>query len=140
MLRGAGSTSEVATDHRLGDPGAFIVDPEISGPLFLELPISEIAHRQLNDATPLPGMRPTAEGVQLLLELVTGSLGEQGRLHVYVTNDGILAVLVASIFRLSLDDIGWPGYLDGLLLWRSCGRLQCSWGPNNFFALHSEDR
>ena len=138
MLRGAGSPSKVATDQRLGDPGAFIVDPEISGPLFLELPIPEIARRQLHDAMPLPGMRTTVEAVEMLLELVTGSSGEQGRIHVYVTHDIILAVLVASIFRLSLDDIGWPGYLDGLLLWRSDGRLQCSWGPNNFVAPHSE--
>ena len=140
MFRGAGSPSKVATDQRLGDPGAFIVDPEISGPLFLELPIPEIARRQLHDVTPLPGMRPTSEGVEMLLELVAGSLGEQGRLQVYVTHDVILAVLVASIFRLHLEEVGWPGYLEVLLLWRSDGRFQCSWGPNNFFAPHSEDR
>ena len=119
ILRGAGLSSEVATERRLGDPGAFVLDPEISGPLFLELPIPEIARRQLQDTAPLPGMRPTAWGVEIMLGLTTGSLGRKGRLTVYVTHDVILAVLVASIFQSPLEEIGWPGYLEGLLSWRS---------------------
>ena len=127
ILRGAGSPSAAATDSRLGDPGPFIVQPEIAGPLFLELPIPEISRRQLQDAAPPPGMRPTAEGVEILLNLTTGNLGEGGRLDVYVTHDVILSVLVASIFRLPLDETEWPGYLEGLLLWRSDERLHLSW-------------
>ena len=127
ILRGAGSLAAVATDRRLGDPGPFIVKPEIAGPIFLKLPIPEIARRQLQDAAPPPGMRQTAEGVEILLNLTTDNLGEQGRLDVYVTHDVILSVLVASILRLPPDEAGWPGYLEGLLLWRSRGCLHCSW-------------
>ena len=127
ILRGAGLSSEVATERRLGDPGAFVLDPEISGPLFLELPIPEIARRQLQDTAPLPGMRPTAGGVKVLLDLIAGSLTEKSRLHVYVTHDIVLAVLAARIFRLPLEEIGWPGYLEGLLLWRSVSGVSASW-------------
>ena len=127
LLRGAGSTAVVKTVSRLGDPGAFVIDPETVGPLFLELPIPEIARRQLQDDIPLPGMRPTNEGVEMLLDLVTGPLGNEGRLHVFVTHDIILSVLVASIFCSSVEETGWPGYLEGLLLWRSDERLQLSW-------------
>ena len=128
MLRGAGlPDATVTTDTRLGSPGAFIVDPEASGPLFLEIPIPEIARRQLEDGTPLPGMRPTSEGVDILLDMTTGNLGESGQLNVYVTHDVILAVLAASLLRLPPDAIGWPGYLEGLLLWRNGGRLHCCW-------------
>ena len=127
ILRGAGLSSEVATERRLGDPGAFVLDPEISGPLFLELPIPEIARRQLQDTAPLPGMRPTAGGVKVLLGLIAGSLTEKSLLHVYVTHDIVLAVLVARIFRLPLEEIGWPGYLEGLLLWRSVSGVSASW-------------
>ena len=127
MLRGAGTSAEVATDRRLGDPGAFFVDAETAGPLFLELPIPEIARRQLQDAIPMPGMRPTPEGVAILLELATSPLGDNGRLHVFVTHDIILSVFVASIFRSSLEETGWPDFLEGLLLWRSDERLQLSW-------------
>ena len=127
MLRGAGSSAEVAKDRSLGGPGAFVVDAETAGPLFLELPISEIARLQLQDETPLPGMRPTKEGVEILLELATSPLGGNGRLHVFVSHDIILSVFVASIFRSSLEVTGWPGYLDGLLIWRSYGELHLSW-------------
>ena len=127
MLRGAGSSAEVVTDRRLGGPGAFVADAEAAGPLFLELPIPEIARRQLQDASPLTGMRPTPEGVEILLELVTSPLGKNGRLHVFVTHDIILSVLVASIFHLALAETGWPGYLEGLLLWRLDGELHACW-------------
>ena len=131
MLRGAGSLAKVVTDQRLGGPGAFVADAEVAGPLFLELPIPKIARRQLQDASPLPGMRPTSEGVKILLELVTSPLGKNGRLHVFVTHDIILSVLVASIFHSSLEETDWPGYLEGLLLWRSSGRLHFCWKGGN---------
>ncbi len=119
LLRSTGSSVEVATDRRLGGPGAFVVDAEVAGPLFLELPIPEIAPRQLHDSASLPGMRPTSEGVEMLLDLVTLPLRNEGQLHVFVAHDIILSVFVASIFRSSLEETGWPGYLYRLLLWRS---------------------
>ena len=127
IRRGGGWDGEVGLDRRLGDPGPFVVDPEVSGPLFLDTPIRELAHRQLVETGPLPGMRPEAEGVQILLDLTAGNLEQDGGLNLYVTHDVILAVLVASLFRLPLEEAGWPGYLDGLLLWRSAGRLHFSW-------------
>ena len=131
MRRGAGSLAKVGTDRRLGGPGAFVIDAEIAGLLFLELPIPEIALRQLRGAVPLPGMRPTLEGVEILLDLVTSSLHKEGRLHVFVTHDIILSVFVASIFRSSSEEAGWPDFLEGLLLWRHAGRLQFSWKGRN---------
>ena len=127
MLRGAGPAVEATTDRRLGGPGAFVVDAEAAGPLFLELPVPEIARRQLQDVSPLPGMRPTSKGIEILLKLVTGPLDEKGRLHVFVTHDIILSVLVSSIFRPSLEETVWPGYLEGLLMWRSDEQLHLSW-------------
>lgn len=127
VLRGAGTSAEVPTDRHLGDPGAFIVDAETAGPLFLELSIPEIARRQLQDGTPLPGMRPTLEGVEILLELATSPLSGNGQLHVFVTHDIILSVFVASIFRSSLEETGWPDFLEGLFLWRFDRELHASW-------------
>ena len=72
-------------------------------------------------------MRATSEGVDLLLELTAADLRSCGRLNIYVTHDAILAVLVAHLYRLPVDDIGWPSYLDGLLLWRCRDRLHFIW-------------
>ena len=127
ILRGGGLPGEVALDRRLGDPGPFVVDPEVSGNLLLQIGILEIVRRQLADPEPPQGLRTTADGVGLLLCLTTGNLENHGRLKVYVTHDAILAVLVATLFRLPLEETGWPQYLEGLLLWRTAGQLNFSW-------------
>ena len=127
ILQGAGCNIDVVLDRRLGDPGPFVEDSEVAGSLFLKSDILDIVRRQLSDSEPPAGMRPPAEGVRMLLELVATLLESRGRLNVYVTHDSILAVLVARLFEMSIDEVGWPNYLDGLLLWRSCGRLQVAW-------------
>ena len=127
MLRGGGWSEEVTLDWRLGGPGPFVVDEEVSGALFLEIGILEIVRRQLTLAEPPVGMRPTSEGINLLLGLTTNDLHSRGRLDLYVTHDSILAVMIASLYRLPVDEIGWPNYLDGLLLWRSGERLNFIW-------------
>ena len=127
ILRGGGFDREATLDWRLGDPGPFVLDAEISGPLFLKTDIREIANRQLTAVEPPAGMRTTEEGVGLLLGLAAKELGNRGYLNVYVTHDAILAVLVAYLYGLSVDEICWPGYLDGLILWRSSGLLNFAW-------------
>ena len=127
ILRGGGWPEEVALDWRLGEPGPFVVDTEVSGALFLEIGILEIVRHQLTHVEPLAGMRATSEGVHLLLGLTTNDIRSRGRLNIYVTHDSILAVLVAYLYRLLVDEIGWPGYLEGLLLWRHGERLHFIW-------------
>ena len=127
ILRGGGRPEEVALDWRLGDPGPFVVDEEVSGALFLEIGILEIVKHQLTHAEPPAGMRQTGQGVDLLLGLTASNLGSRGRLNVYLTHDSILAVLVAYLYRLPVDEINWPGYLNGLLLWRSGDRVNFIW-------------
>ena len=127
ILRGGGWAEEVALDRILGDPGPFVVDEEVSGALFLGIGILEIVRHQLTCTEPPAGMRPTAEGVGLLLGLTTNELRSRGRLNIYVTHDAILAVLVAHLYRLPVDEINWPDYLDGLLLWRCGNRFHFIW-------------
>ena len=124
---GAGREVDPVPDRLLGDPGPFVTDASVCGPLFLEVGIRELVRRQLHDRRPPPGMRDTGEGVGLLLDMVAGELGHGGKLQVHVTHDAILAVLVGHLYRLGVVDFGWPGFLDGFLLWRRDGRLRFSW-------------
>ena len=127
IARGAGWEAGPVHDRLLGDHGPFVTDASVFGPLFLETGIRELVRRQLSDGPPPPGMRPTGEGVGLLLDMVSGGLRRNGRLQIHVTHDAILAVAVGHLFRLGVDDFAWPAYLDGLLLWRWDGRLHFSW-------------
>ena len=103
ILRGGGWPEEVALDWRLGGPGPFVVDEEISGALFLLIGILEIVRHQLTRTEPPAGMRATSEGVDLLLGLAANDLRSRGHLNIYVTHDAILAVLVAHLYRLPVD-------------------------------------
>ena len=127
LSRGAGWSDGVITDWRLGGHGAFVAQPELFGPLFLEIGIAGVVRRQLLDAEPPPGMRGTAEGVQLLLDFISDGFGNGGRVNLYVTHDAILAALVGWLFRLPVYKEGWPDFLDGMLLWRDAGRLHSVW-------------
>ena len=127
ICRGAGWSVEVTTDSRLGNHGPFASDPETAGQLFMDIGISEIVRRQLNHDQAPKGFRDTSKGIRILLNHTSQGLGLDGRVSIYVTHDAILAALVGWLFRLPVYDEGWPNYLDGMLLWRSAGRLNCWW-------------
>ena len=86
-----------------------------------------MAERQLADAKPPDGMRSAAEGVRLLLDLLTPHQETQGRLGLFVTHDAVLAALVGSLYGLNVGGLAWPEYLDGLVLWRDSNRLRFRW-------------
>ncbi len=90
IARGAGWEAGPVHDRLLGDHGPFVTDASVCGPLFLETGIRELVRRQLSDGPPPPGMRPTGEGVGLLLDMVSGGLRRNGRLQIHVTHDAIL--------------------------------------------------
>ena len=122
ILRGGGQPEGlVALDWRLGDPGPFVIDEEAAGALFLN-------DRHIGDsqapaiATPKPpaGMRPTAEGVELFLELTSSHLRHGDCLNIYVTHDCYIGGPGCThMYKLQVGDVSWPGYLDGLLMWRN---------------------
>ena len=126
IARGAGWNVRVVGNSLLGEPGPFVTGHE-AGQYFLKQGILEIVRQQLHEDSPPPGMRPTEEGINLLLRLTSSELGHGGRMSVFVTHDAILAVFVARLFGLRHDEIPWPQYLDGLILWPSDGGLKCSW-------------
>ena len=127
ILRGADSVGEATLDWRLGDPGPFVVDPAVAGTLFLEIDILDVVRLQLSGGNPPVGMRETSEGVELLLDAATGAIQSGLRLNVLVTHDAILAVLVAHLYGVQIDEIIWPGYLDGLVLWQDADVHRFSW-------------
>ena len=105
-------------DRLLGDHGPFVADALVCGPFLLEIGIRELVRRQLAGGLPPPGMRPTEEGVKLLMGMASEDLGRNGLFRVYVTHDSILAVLVGHLFGLGVDDFpvarlpGWDSAME----------------------------
>ncbi len=127
LIAGAGWGGPPVCDPRLGGPGPFVVEPDLAGPLFLDLGPRGVVERQLAGAEPPPGMRSTSDGVALLLDLIAPRNENRRGISVFVTHDVVLATLVGSLYGLNVDDFAWPDYLDGLVLWRDCDRLRFLW-------------
>ena len=127
IIAGAGWDAVAVPDQRLGAPGPFVVESGLAGLLFLEIGPEGVVERQLADAKPPDGMRSSAEGVRLLLDLLTPYPETQGRLSLFVTHDAVLAVLVGSLYGLHVGEFAWPDYLDALVLWRDSDRLRFRW-------------
>lgn len=127
LAAGAGWDGAIALDWRLGQPGPFVVEPELAGPLFLNLGIPRVVRMQLDRNDPLPGMRPTHDGVSLLLDFLIEGADLGHTLSVFVTHDAILAVVVGYLLGVHTDAASWPGFLEGVYLWRSPEGLAVVW-------------
>ena len=127
IIAGAGWRANATPDRLLGDPGPFVVKPELAGRLFLDIGIEAIVRRQLADDQPPGGMRSTASGVKLVLQELAAALNGPDSASVFVTHDAVLAALVGHLYGLPVDGFCWPDYLDALVVWPDSDRLRFLW-------------
>ena len=127
IIEGASWNGAALADHRLGGPGPFVTAPELSGPVLLEIGSRAMAQRQLTEKEPLPGMRSTEQGVELLLHLVRPHLADRGLVSLFITHDLVLAVLVGHLYGLNVGEFDWPDYLDALIIGKKSGELRFRW-------------
>ncbi len=121
----------VGTDWRLGNPGAFVKNPALAGPLFLQIGSREIVHQQLTQPQQLKGIRSTKEGVHLLLDFMLSGNRDSHGFDIFITHDAILAVMVGYLFETDMTSVNWPDFLEGLFLWESPDGICASWGGTN---------
>ena len=127
IAKGAGWSVPLEEDWRLGMHGPFVIDPTITGPLILEIGAAEMIHRQLHDPDPPPGMRPTSEGVELILQCLSKNLEAAPALDVSVSHDNIMATTIGALIGVDFCDDNWPGFLEGLFIWREGNSLVGVW-------------
>ncbi len=87
----------------------------------------EVVRRQLRGLETVPGMRPTSEGVSLLLEILLESSSSLNTLDVLVTHDSVIAAFVGHLLQIAPSDAMWPAFIDGPLVWRSSGGVGLAW-------------
>ena len=127
VIAAAGWKTDALPAQLLGDPGPFVVEPELAGRLFLDIGTEAVVRRQLADDRPPSGMRSTSAGTELLLRELAAALNGPDSASVFVTHDAVLAVLVGHLYGLPVDGFPWPGHLDALVLWPGSDRLRFLW-------------
>lgn len=113
---GAGLNCEIHPDRLLGDPGVFVEDSELAWKTFQELDYWDIV-AGLIDGDDLPGMRHGPSALERLTEHMIEQAGPDSGLHVFVTHDIFIAVLIYTEFTDGVERELSPWFLDGLFLW-----------------------
>lgn len=114
LLAGAGQAAPITDNTWLGAPGPFVVDRPAGAVLFASVGTEHVVRRQIAGEE-WPPMRPTREGVRLLLEDVTRRLRERGGTALCVSHDAILMPVIASLTGERFDGC-WLEPLDGMAL------------------------
>ena len=132
LAAGAGLAPRVAPRVVLGSPGPFLVDPVAAWAAFRGEGAMGAARRQVIDPGPLPGLRPTEEGVGLVVESLLADPPEAGRVDAHVTHDGVVVVVAGWLAGFTPGPGAWPAFLEGLVMWREGDRGFMAWGGEVF--------
>ena len=116
MLEGAAHARDVQVELVLTEPGCFIEDITLAGPVFLaEGPVGFL-NKHLNEC--IEGVMKPEDGVAKLLGFMRGNMGAPGELTLHITHDTVLASLVYHLMALQeIDQAHWPWMMEGAFFW-----------------------
>lgn len=111
IARGAGWKGGVYPDNRLSHP-------------FISPAWDLIEHGGLNGVLPVQ----VRETLNLLLDFVgNGSSGSPARLDIMSTHDTVVGAVVGCLLRAPILGPDWPGFLEGIFLWREDSQVHTRW-------------
>jgi len=110
FLKGAGQSLPVILTPLLGDPGPFVLDPDLAGSMFLENAPYKIMQKILA-AEHVPGMRTLEDGVKLFIDY----LKTLTHFPCLMISHDIIIALLQSYFFKSIPH-KFPDFLEGFWL------------------------
>jgi broad specificity phosphatase PhoE len=114
---GAGTDVPITRDKCLGDPGVYVLDTALAGPVWQELGHEGVmAHLVARDGA-LPGMAVPDAAARYLVHYMLAAAQEPG-LHVFVTHDSLVTATAARLLGNPLGREAWPWYLEAAFFWR----------------------
>lgn len=116
LRRGANIEVDIVDDHLLGDPGVFVLDPELAWTHWQTIGHEAVVEHMAYEDPPLPGLAPAHSAALKLVQHMHLALRDSpAGLHVFVTHD---AILYPTTTRLLPDTgHGWPEFLEASALW-----------------------
>lgn len=123
-IREGSSYGEAAKpDTMLGDPGAFVVAPDLAGATLRQLGLPRVLRALANGDAPPGFADPTLAAHALATHVLDCAAGAGDGIHIFVTHDAVLAPFVARLTGVVSVLQAWPDYLDGAALWRDRARI-----------------
>jgi hypothetical protein len=124
---GAGRAVEIRRDRLLGDPGVFVVDSALAGPMWVAAGHESVMAHMVRADSALPGLAAPDEAARfLVLHMLTAAGGEPG-LHVFVTHDSLVTATAARLLGEHLGPDAWPWYLEAAFFFREGDTLHAAY-------------
>lgn len=146
MRTGADCALPITHDRLLGNPGAFVHDGHLAGPIWRSESHESVLARLVRDDAPLPGMAAPASAARFLVHHMLSVAAGRPGVHVFVTHDSLVTVSAARLLGVALGRDAWPLCLEGALFWRDGDTLQTAYrdargaGPTGpLCGLHPDD-
>lgn len=133
IAEGAERPIEPVPDPALGQPGAFVHDRVLAGPVFLERTTEQVVYELLAGAR-LPGIRGLEEGSRILLGALAAAFPSE-ECCVCVSHDAIVLPFLYWATGGAFPSDEWLSPLDGCIALREQGRLQIVWNGISFDGL-----
>ncbi len=127
IVRGAGVEIPIVCDRDLGDPGAFIEDPDLAWQNWIRLKQDGVLEHLASQAGPLPGFSASVPAAFGLVRRLLGHIGGRAGIHIAVTHDSLMLPLLVALRGRALERELWPGYLEYIELWEEHGELIFAW-------------
>lgn len=122
---GAGFADAPRLDRMLGDPGAFVEDPELAWSTWQRWGHQAVVAALMGGNRIPPGFADPASAARDLARHVASSLRDRPPgIFALVTHDIVLAALVARTLGSPLDHGSWPRFLQGTWLWVEPGCIR----------------
>lgn len=118
LRRGANIKVRIVDDHLLGDPGVFVLDPELAWTHWKTLGHEAVVEHIAYEAPPLPGLAPARTAALKLVRHMYRTLhNSPAGLRIFVTHDAVLLPMAARLLPSLHAPHAWPNFLETASLW-----------------------
>ena len=130
--RGAGDELVPAVDPLLGEPGAYVFDGQLAGPLFLERGTHAVVW-DLVDGVALPGIRTCGDGARILFDSLCSQASDIRGCRLHVSHDAIVVPFLHWATSGAFPARDWLSPLDGtLIVHREEGAPELIWNGHSY--------
>lgn len=127
IAEGAGCPGPLARSALLGAPGAFVADPAVAWEAFLAQPFGVLMDRLARGGA-VAGFHALDLATRTLVDDLLRTATLPG-LHVHVSHDSVVGLAFHHLLGRRAWT-GWPGFLDGGVVWQEGVGVCVAWGAD----------
>lgn len=127
ICEGASWDNHIEKEQFFSPSGPFITDLQAAVKEYQRIGGPALFNLQITQKSPPPGMRSTAEGVADFLKRILSLQQEAGKIHIVVTHDAVITVVMGFLLQREFNDENWPHFLAGALFWDDRVHLHILW-------------